>query len=95
MRVHPAGDRSQQPPHQESGVQNRRRIHPVNAERRGALSPPRPGPLEKTEGQNVEYIVFDDKKSGRERVQLRSEDPISYDPTFYKTKLIRVAESVL
>ncbi len=46
-------------------------------------------------GQDVEYVVVDDSKSGRARVALLHEDPDRYDTEFYRDRLCRVAESVL
>jgi len=46
-------------------------------------------------GQDIEYVVVDDKKSSRERVALSHEEIESYDPDYYKTQLIRAVESVL
>ena len=46
-------------------------------------------------GQDVEYIVVDDSKHGRDRVVLRHETPESYDAEFYSDMLVRAAESVL
>ncbi|MFB6165288.1 MAG: type B DNA-directed DNA polymerase [Haloarculaceae archaeon] len=51
--------------------------------------------LERSPGQYVKYVVVDDEKSSRERVQLVREDPEIYDASFYSEKLIRAAESVL
>ncbi|WP_247728539.1 type B DNA-directed DNA polymerase [Halovivax limisalsi] len=46
-------------------------------------------------GQPVEYVVVDDSKAGRERVQLPHEEINGYDAEFYATDLVRAAESVL
>jgi DNA polymerase I len=51
--------------------------------------------LEKFPGQDVEYVVVDDAKSSRERVQLAHENPDTYDPGFYRERAIRAAESVV
>ncbi|WP_232700569.1 type B DNA-directed DNA polymerase [Halobacterium wangiae] len=51
--------------------------------------------LEKHAGENVEYVVVDNSKRGRDRVQLLAEDPKTYDGGFYVDELIRAAESVL
>jgi len=51
--------------------------------------------LEKHPGQDVEYVVVDDEKSGRARVALLHEEPERYDAEFYRNELLRVAESVL
>lgn len=51
--------------------------------------------LSKFAGEDVEYVVVDDAKTTQDRVQLRSEQPTSYDVGFYREELIRVAESVL
>ncbi|WP_336328807.1 type B DNA-directed DNA polymerase [Halovenus sp. HT40] len=46
-------------------------------------------------GTDISYVVVDDEKSGRERVRLPAEDCSAYDTAFYRTQLIRAAESVL
>ncbi len=46
-------------------------------------------------GQDIEYVVVDDKKTSRERVALAHEEIKSYDPSYYETELIRAVESVL
>jgi DNA polymerase I len=46
-------------------------------------------------GQDIEYIVVDDKKSSRDRVALAYEAVDNYDPSYYKTQLIRAVESIL
>ena len=51
--------------------------------------------LEKHPGQDVEYVVVDDEKSGRARVALLHEAPETYDAEFYRDQLCRAAESVL
>lgn len=51
--------------------------------------------LSKFAGEDVEYVVVDDEKTSQDRVQLRSEQPTTYDVGFYREELIRVAESVL
>ena len=45
-------------------------------------------------GQNVSYVVVDDSKRSRDRVQLAHESPERYDTDFYADLLIRAAESV-
>ena len=45
-------------------------------------------------GQDVEYVVVDDDKRSRDRVQLAHEAE-DYDAGFYREQLIRAAESVL
>lgn len=51
--------------------------------------------LEKQPGQDVQCVVVDDEKHGRDRVCLLAEDPASYDTSFYSDQLIRSTESVL
>lgn len=51
--------------------------------------------IETHAGENVEYVVVDDDKRGRDQVTLLSEDPRDYDADFYIEELIRVVESVL
>ncbi|MFB6124922.1 MAG: type B DNA-directed DNA polymerase [Halanaeroarchaeum sp.] len=51
--------------------------------------------LENFPGQDVAYVVVDDATSSRERVRLAGEDPDTYDPTFYRDRAIRAAESVV
>jgi DNA polymerase I len=51
--------------------------------------------LDKHAGEDVEYVVVDDAKRGRDRVTLLAEDPQDCDADFYVDELIRVGESVL
>lgn len=51
--------------------------------------------IETQAGENVEYVVVDDQKRGRDRVTLLTEDPQDYDTEFYVTELIRAGEAVL
>nr|WP_239642085.1 hypothetical protein [Natrinema versiforme] len=46
-------------------------------------------------GQDIKYVVVDDKKSSRERVALAHEEVESYDASYYETQLVRAVESVL
>ncbi|OVE82944.1 type B DNA-directed DNA polymerase [Natronolimnobius baerhuensis] len=46
-------------------------------------------------GQDIEYVVVDDKKTSRERVALAHEEIKSYDPSYYETELVRAVESLL
>jgi len=46
-------------------------------------------------GQDIEYVVVDDKKSSRGRVALAHEEVESYDASYYETQLVRAVESVL
>ncbi|WP_202904589.1 type B DNA-directed DNA polymerase [Haloarcula rubripromontorii] len=46
-------------------------------------------------GQDIEYVVVDDKKTSRERVALTHEEIETYDASYYETQLIRAVESVL
>jgi DNA polymerase I len=46
-------------------------------------------------GEDIEYVVVDDEKSSRDRVELAHEVTDNYDPTYYETQLIRAVESVL
>ena len=51
--------------------------------------------LNRSPGQTIEYVVTDDTKSSRNRVQLASEDPATYDSAHYDQALLRAATSVL
>ena len=51
--------------------------------------------LERLPGQDVEYVVVDDAKGSHERVRLLSEDPTTYDRSFYRERTLRAARSVL
>ena len=51
--------------------------------------------LEKFPGQDVEYVVVDDTRASRDRVQLAHEELDTYDPAFYRDLAIRAAESVV
>ncbi|MDH5021827.1 type B DNA-directed DNA polymerase [Halobacterium rubrum] len=46
-------------------------------------------------GEDVEYVVVDDEKASRDRVELRSEDPQDYDTEFYVELVARAAAGVL
>ena len=46
-------------------------------------------------GQDIEYVVVDNKKSSRERVVLAHEEIEAYDASYYETQLVRAVESVL
>ncbi|WP_267643510.1 type B DNA-directed DNA polymerase [Haloarchaeobius amylolyticus] len=46
-------------------------------------------------GQSVQYVVVDDDKKSPERVRLAHESLEEYDDGFYRTQLLRAAESVL
>jgi len=46
-------------------------------------------------GQDIEYVVVDDKNSSRERVALTHEETGQYDPLYYETELVRVVESII
>ncbi|MDY6771318.1 MAG: DNA polymerase domain-containing protein, partial [Candidatus Nanohaloarchaea archaeon] len=46
-------------------------------------------------GQSVEYIVHNDEAQGIERVRLPYDDLETYDTAFYRSHLIRAAESIL
>jgi DNA polymerase I len=46
-------------------------------------------------GQDIAYVVVDDKKSSRERVALAHKEVESYDASYYETQLVRAGESVL
>jgi DNA polymerase I len=50
--------------------------------------------LDPQPGQNVSYVVVDESKRSRDRVQLVHESPARYDTEFYGELLIRAAESV-
>lgn len=51
--------------------------------------------LTKHPGQDVEYVVVDDDRDGRDRVALLHERPETYDAAYYRDELCRAAESVL
>ena len=53
--------------------------------------------LDKHPGENVSYVVVDDEKPSRDRVRLAGEDVEGeeYDTEFYRTLMLRAAESVL
>lgn len=52
--------------------------------------------LEMKPGQAVRYVVRDDKADSLERTRLAFEaDGVRYDPSYYRTELVRAAESVL
>ncbi|WP_423746599.1 DNA polymerase domain-containing protein [Haladaptatus sp. SPP-AMP-3] len=51
--------------------------------------------LTRAPGQSVSYVVVDDNKQSRERVQLASEELSEYDVGFYRELLIRAAASVV
>jgi DNA polymerase I len=46
-------------------------------------------------GQDVQYVVVDDTARSRDRVRLPHEAGEEYDSDFYRTQLLRAAESVL
>lgn len=46
-------------------------------------------------GQDVEYVVVDDSRRSKERVQLAHESLSEYDTDFYRTLALRAGESVL
>ncbi|MDR5673606.1 type B DNA-directed DNA polymerase [Halalkaliarchaeum sp. AArc-GB] len=46
-------------------------------------------------GQDIEYVVIDDKKSSRNRVALAHEGVETYDASYYETQLVRAVESIL
>ena len=46
-------------------------------------------------GQDIEYVVVDDRKTSRERVALAHEDIETYDASYYETRLVRAVENVL
>ncbi|WP_231188937.1 DNA polymerase domain-containing protein [Haladaptatus sp. DYF46] len=51
--------------------------------------------LVRAPGQSVSYVVVDDSKQSRERVQLASEELDEYDVEFYRELLVRAAASVV
>jgi len=50
--------------------------------------------IEYKPGQEISYVVRDDSTKGMNRVNLEFEEG-RYDPEFYKTQLVRAAESIL
>ncbi|WP_224450575.1 type B DNA-directed DNA polymerase [Haloprofundus salilacus] len=51
--------------------------------------------LSRSPGESVSYVVVDDEKQSRDRVALAHEEISQYDVEFYRTLLVRTAESVL
>ncbi|WP_254663094.1 DNA polymerase domain-containing protein [Haladaptatus sp. W1] len=51
--------------------------------------------LSRAPGQSVSYVVVDDAKQSRERVELASEELGEYDVGFYRELLVRAAASVV
>jgi len=51
--------------------------------------------IDRSPGQDVEYIVSDDSIHGPERVRLPFEDGTGYDAEYYTRELVRAATSVL
>ena len=45
-------------------------------------------------GQDIEYVVVDDKKSSRKRVALAHEEIETYDASYYETRLVQTIESL-
>jgi len=66
-----------------------------NTQNVAALKRARDQDLAINPGQDIEYVVVDDRKSSRERVALAHEEIDTYDPDYYETQLIRAVESVL
>lgn len=60
-----------------------------------ALTRQREQGFEQFPGQDTQYVVVDDEKQGRDRVRLSHEAGDSSDTEFYRTQLLRAAESVL
>jgi len=46
-------------------------------------------------GQDIEYVVVNDRKTSQDRVALAHEDVDSYDSSYYETQLVRAVESIL
>lgn len=46
-------------------------------------------------GQDIEYVVVNDKRSSRDRVALAHEDARQYHPSDYETELVRAVESII
>jgi len=46
-------------------------------------------------GQDIEYVLVDDKKTSRDRLALAHGEGEPYDPSYYETQLIRAVESGL
>ncbi len=51
--------------------------------------------LTRSPGQTIAYVVTDDTRSSRDRVQLASEEPATYDTQYYDQALLRAATAVL
>ena len=45
-------------------------------------------------GQDIEYVVVDDKKNSRKRVALAHEEIETYDASYYETQLVQTIESL-
>ncbi len=65
-----------------------------NTQNVAALKRARDQDLAINPGQDIEYVVVNDRKSSRERVALAHEEIDTYDPDYYETQLIRAVESV-
>lgn len=72
-------------------------LETYKAKNRGysALKRARKHDLEIKPGQSLKYVVYKDKAQSIERVRLDFEKPEKYDVNFYRTQLIRAAESIL
>ena len=66
-----------------------------NTQNVAALKRARDHDLSVHPGQDIEYVVVDDKNSSRDRVALVHENVETYDPLYYETQLVRAIESVL
>jgi len=66
----------------------------VNNRTVAALKKARYHGIEYKPGQEISYVVRDDSTKGMNRVNLEFEEG-RYDPEFYKTQLVRAAESIL
>jgi len=66
-----------------------------NTQNVAALKRARDQDLAINPGQEIEYVVVNDRKSSRDRVALAHEEIDTYDPDYYETQLIRAVESVV
>jgi len=66
-----------------------------NTQNVAALKRARDQDLSVHPGQDIEYVVVDDRKSSRERVALAHEEIESYDASYYETQIVRAVESIL
>jgi DNA polymerase I len=76
-------------------VSKRREVYQQRTQTVAALERAATQGLDCHPGQSVAYVVVDDSRRSRERVQLTHESLEPYDDTFYYDLALRAAESVL